>query len=111
MAGCKPETMTAERAIQPVPSATEDTHYVESVVRTSGTSFYWAMRLLPAEKRQAMFAIYAFCREVDDIADGDAPDDEKRRGLDAWRRSIDALYANDSRFILLTNRAGDKINI
>ena len=43
--------------------------YVEHVVRASGTSFYWAMRSLPPEKRQAMFAVYAFCRQVDDIAD------------------------------------------
>src|SRR5262249_48197347 len=43
---------------------------VEDVVVKARTSFYWAMRLLPAEKRQAMFAVYAFCRVVDDIADG-----------------------------------------
>ena len=40
--------------------------------RPPGTSFYWSMRLLPRAKRDAMYAIYAFCREVDDIADGDA---------------------------------------
>lgn len=95
MAGCKPETMTAERAIQPVPSATEDTHYVESVVRTSGTSFYWAMRLLPAEKRQAMFAIYAFCREVDDIADDPGDEAEKRKRLAEWREEIEKIYGGE----------------
>ena len=43
-------------------------------VRASGTSrFYSAMRLLPPDRRNAMFAIYAFCREVDDIADEDRP--------------------------------------
>ena len=36
--------------------------------RASGSSFYVAMRLMPAEERDAMFAIYAFCRKVDDIA-------------------------------------------
>jgi len=55
-----------------------------------GSSFYWAMRLLPERKREAVFAIYAFCREVDDIADGDAPD--KNRRLAQWRARIDALY-------------------
>lgn len=65
---------------------------VEAAVRASGTSFYWAMRLLPAEKRRAMFAVYAFCREVDDIADEPGEVDEKKRRLWAWREAIDALY-------------------
>lgn len=65
---------------------------VEAAVRASGTSFYWAMRLLPAEKRRAMFAVYAFCREVDDIADEPGELDEKRRRLQIWRQAIDALY-------------------
>ncbi len=50
------------------------------------------MRFLPPEKRDAIFAVYAFAREVDDIADGDDPDDVKRAGLEAWRAEIDALY-------------------
>jgi phytoene synthase len=61
-------------------------------VEAAGTSFYWAMRLLPAPRRDAMYAIYAFCREVDDIAD-DWPPAERAAGLAAWRREIDALYA------------------
>jgi phytoene synthase len=61
-------------------------------VEAAGTSFYWAMRLLPPERRDGMYAIYAFCREVDDIAD-DAPAAEKAPGLAAWRREIAALYA------------------
>ena len=69
--------------------------HVREITRAAGSSFYWGMRILPEDRRDAMFAIYAFCREVDDIADGDAPDEEKRRGLDAWRRSIGALYAAD----------------
>lgn len=65
---------------------------IEAAVRASGTSFYWAMRLLPAEKRRAMFAVYAFCREVDDIADEPGEVEDKRRELWAWRQAIDALY-------------------
>ncbi|MGZ9033658.1 MAG: presqualene diphosphate synthase HpnD [Rhodospirillales bacterium] len=65
---------------------------VEAAVRASGTSFYWAMRLLPAEKRRAMFAVYAFCREVDDIADEPGEVDEKKRRLGAWGQAIDVLY-------------------
>ena len=62
-------------------------------VAAAGTSFYWAMRLLPEARREAMFAVYAYCREVDDIADSDDPPAAKRAGLAAWRREIDAIYA------------------
>jgi squalene synthase HpnD/squalene synthase HpnC len=67
--------------------------HVRKVVLGSGTSFYWGMRLLPAAKRKAMYAIYAFCREVDDVADGNAPVAAKLEALAGWRREIDALYA------------------
>jgi presqualene diphosphate synthase len=66
---------------------------VRARVEAAGTSFYWAMRVLPEPRRDAMFAIYAFCREVDDVADGTALPDGKRRDLDAWRHEIDAVFA------------------
>ena len=63
-------------------------------VERAGTSFYWAMRLLPAARRNAMYAVYAFCREVDDIADDDArPAADKLAALARWRQEIDAVYA------------------
>lgn len=65
---------------------------VLDVVRNAGSSFYWAMRLLPRERRQAMYAVYAFCRIVDDIADGPLPAAEKRDGLAHWRREVERLY-------------------
>ena len=59
----------------------------------SGSSFYLAMRLLPKEKRAAMYAIYGFCRAVDDVADDDRrPREERIRQLDTWRCAIDSLY-------------------
>ncbi len=69
---------------------------IRDKVAAAGTSFYWAMRLLPEARREAMYAIYAFCREVDDIADSDGPEAAKRDALDAWRREIDAIYAGTS---------------
>ena len=69
--------------------------HVRALTRAAGSSFYWGMRILPEDRRDAMFAVYAFCREVDDIADGDDKVEEKRRQLDAWRREIEALYAPD----------------
>jgi phytoene synthase len=64
-------------------------------VAKAGTSFYWAMRLLPPARRNAMFAVYAFCREVDDIADEPGTLAGKRAALQEWRREIAALYAGD----------------
>ena len=43
----------------------------------SGSSFYAAMRILPRAQRDAMFQIYSFCRQVDDIADSDGPRPER----------------------------------
>ena len=74
-------------------TAAEARAAVRARVEAAGTSFYWAMRVLPEARRDAMFAIYAFCREVDDIADGSAAPEVKRRDLDDWRREIDALFA------------------
>jgi squalene synthase HpnD len=60
--------------------------------RASGSSFYTAMRILPRAQREAMFEIYSFCRQVDDIADSSGPREERRRQLDRWRRDIDDIY-------------------
>lgn len=63
--------------------------------QVSGSSFYAGMRVLPRREREAMYAIYGFCRIVDDIADdleGTRP--ERAAELDRWRRDIDALYAD-----------------
>ena len=61
--------------------------------RASGSSFYNAMRVLPRAQREAMFEIYSFCRQVDDIADSSGPRGERREQLARWRADIDALYA------------------
>src|SRR5260370_36794500 len=60
--------------------------------RASGSSFYMAMRILPQAQRDAMFAIYGFCRQVDDIADARGPRDKRLAELAAWRTDIMALY-------------------
>jgi len=67
--------------------------HVHRVVETSGSSFISGMKVLPVARRKAMFAIYAFCREVDDIADDPLPYAEKKKRLADWRKEIDLLYA------------------
>jgi phytoene synthase len=81
--------MSAETATTP---PADPAVHVTEIVKRSGTSFFWAMRMLPAEKRSALFAVYAFCREVDDIADEPGTMDAKRAELAAWRLEIDRVY-------------------
>ena len=74
---------------------------VRQKVEAAGTSFYWAMRLLPSDRRHGMYAVYAFCREVDDIADDlDAPPEEKKRALATWHDEVDAIYAGRPRHLV-----------
>jgi presqualene diphosphate synthase len=61
----------------------------------SGSSFYAAMRILPPAQREAMFQIYSFCRQVDDIADSDGPREQRLAALQQWRDDIDALYRGE----------------
>ena len=65
---------------------------VEAIVRAAGTSFHHGMRVLPPPRRHAMYAVYAFCRLVDDIADGPGRIEDRRAGLQAWRGRVAALF-------------------
>lgn len=68
-------------------------HAAETVKR-SGTSFGPGMAILPRPRREGMHAVYAFCREVDDIADDDGmARSERMARLADWRAEIDRLYA------------------
>ena len=61
--------------------------------QVSGSSFYAAMRIMPKAEREAMFAIYRFCRMVDDIADdGTRARPQRAAELDIWRTDLAALY-------------------
>jgi len=64
----------------------------ELLPRAAGSSFYAAMRVLRPPQRKAMFAIYGFCRAVDDIADGPGDRNTKLGELSRWRAQIDALF-------------------
>ena len=83
---------TALDSVGPIPDERALRESVRRKVAAAGTSFYWAMRLLPKQRRDGMYAVYAFCREVDDIAD-DWPAAERAAGLAAWRDEIEAIYA------------------
>jgi 15-cis-phytoene synthase len=60
-----------------------------AITRKSASNLALAFIMLPREKRDAMSALYAFCREVDDVADEDAvPVEQRRSGLTAWREDV-----------------------
>ena len=60
------------------------------LTRQSGTSFYYAFRVLPARKRRAIYALYSFCRTVDDCVD--EPGGEREAGLRRWAEEVRRCY-------------------
>jgi len=86
-------------SVEAIPDEAALRETIRRRVEAAGTSFYWAMRMLPRERRDGMYAVYAFCREVDDIAD-DWPEAERPAGLAAWRDEIEAVYAGKSRHLI-----------
>lgn len=60
----------------------------ERITRREAANFYYGIRLLPRPRRQAMSAVYAFARRVDDIGDGDLATEEKLAALGAERQSL-----------------------
>lgn len=88
--------MSAAAAATPLGAAPADLEAVEALVRAAGTSFYRGMRMLPPDRRAAMYAIYAFCRLVDDIADEPGPFARKLPELAGWRDRVAALYRGEA---------------
>ena len=80
----------------PLGAAPGDLAAVEAIVRAAGTSFYRGMRVLPADRRAAMYAVYAFCREVDDIVDDEGDFAGKLPLLATWRARIAGLYRGEA---------------
>lgn len=66
------------------------------VARAAASNFYYAFYLLPREKRDALAALYAFMRLIDDVADGDGDVVSKQRGLARWRTAMDSAVAGDT---------------
>lgn len=60
----------------------------QQITKREAKNFYYAFITLPREKRRAIYAVYAFCREADDISDADSPIEEKKKGLDGLRARL-----------------------
>ncbi len=71
---------------------TPDEYCRERAAR-SGSSFYYSFRFLPPQRRRAIIALYAFCREVDDVVDEATDNALARIRLDWWRGEVERLYA------------------
>lgn len=69
--------------------------YCQDKAARSGSSFYYSFLFLPEEQRRAITALYAFCREVDDVVDECREPDIARRKLDWWREEIGNLFAGE----------------
>ncbi|AVY94626.1 squalene synthase HpnD [Microvirgula aerodenitrificans] len=67
--------------------------YCEDKAAKSGSSFYYSFRFLSDDRRRAITALYAFCREVDDVVDETREEQVARMTLNWWRGELAALYA------------------
>jgi len=70
--------------------------YCQEKAARSGSSFYYAFLFLPPERRRAITALYAFCREVDDVVDECKESSVARMKLAWWRTQVDALYQGNA---------------
>lgn len=69
-----------------------DIRKVTKIVEDSGSSFTLGMKFIAEEKRRYLFAVYAFCRVIDDVADSPVLTiEEKKQQLDYWTHKIDDL--------------------
>src|ERR1700687_1269831 len=86
-------------AAAPMPGAVaalrEDYARCASITRRSSSNFYYAFMLLPAERRQALYSVYAFCRFVEDIADdavGDEAGGKPAKLLARWGEELERVF-------------------
>jgi phytoene synthase len=94
-------------------SATTELAYrhCRQLARDSGSSFYAGMRILPAERREAIFALYALARRIDDIADGPLPFEEKLDRLSSLRELIGQIAESDDRVLIAVADAVERFPI
>ncbi len=94
-------------------SDTADAYSTCQIITKAGAkNFYYAFLTLPKEKRQAIYAAYAFCRITDDISD-DLVGDEREQGLSDLRKALDSAYSNspDGAVFVALGDAADQFHI
>lgn len=78
------------------PAVRDAYRHCAGVLRRSGSSFGAAFWMLPAPRRRALHAVYAFCRLADDVADDPAVRGDRQRLLERWRAELAAAYRGDA---------------
>jgi phytoene synthase len=65
------------------------------ITTQSRSNFFLAFRVMPKARRDAIYAVYAYCRLIDDIVDSDAPVESKEAALAAWEKELLTAFSND----------------
>ena len=76
----------------------EAQRYCTHLTKRSGSNFYYSFLFLPRARREAMYTVYAFCKEVDNAVDEPPPGTDPRQQLDLWRRELAAAYRGSPTF-------------
>jgi phytoene synthase len=71
---------------------TEAHAYCRTVTQRSRSNFYYSFLFLPRDRRDAMYGVYAFCREVDSVVDDPTPGSDPTEQLRSWRKELGAAY-------------------
>ena len=71
---------------------TEAHSYCTKKAKGSGSNFYYSFLFLPRPRREAMYAVYSFCHEVDDTVDHSLPGSDPHKQLAMWRQEVAAIY-------------------
>ena len=66
--------------------------YCTTLTKKSGSNFYYSFLFLPKSRREAMYTVYAFCKEVDNAVDEPPPGSQPQDELARWRRELAAAY-------------------
>ena len=73
-------------------TASEAQAYCNNATKRSGSNFYYSFFFLPAARREAMYTVYAFCKEVDSAVDDAPPGSDPKEAIRQWRAEVAAVY-------------------
>ena len=63
-----------------------------ALTKASGSNFYYSFFFLPADRRDAMYTVYAFCKEVDSAVDDAPAGSDPKEAVRTWRAEVAAIY-------------------
>ena len=87
-------------------TSSEAQSYCNAVTKRSGSNFYYSFFFLPAARREAMYTVYAFCKEVDSAVDDAPPGSDPADAVRKWRAEVDAVYGGTPTHPVASSLAG-----